>query len=252
MDLKKENEILKKKLENAQNWMKREILSNLKMINFSKINNKTSLNKKNFFSENIEEIVYNQVINFFGEEIFLNIDKEILENILSAEILYFTFRENKNLDWLWIITSYHKIFDLIVEEEITKPFRKFFNSKKITLELKNDLIEKKLYSVIFEGHILWFWKLFWLLKNISENEKLFPYTKIFKEFLEKYSYVWNILLEKDFLEIYEKLILSEVFWSKRHIWKVDFEDVLEVRKYFLWNLKEKNSFFYKLLLVYDF
>lgn len=252
MDLKKENEILKKKLENAQNWIKREVLSDMKMINFSKINIETSLNKKNFFSENIEEIVENNLLSFFGEEIFLSVSPEIFENIVSSEILFFTIRENKNLDWLGIITSYHKSFDLIVEEEITKPFRKFFNSKKLNLELKNDLLEKKLYSVIFEWHILGFGKFFWLLKNISENEKLLPYAKIFKEFLEKYSYLSEVLLEKNFLEIYEKLVLLETFWSKRHIWKVDFEDVLETRKYFLWDLKEKNCFFYKLLGIYEF
>lgn len=251
MNLKQENEILRKKLEIAQNWMKREVLKDIKNINSSKINFSTKLDKNNFFSENIEEIVYNQTINFFGEEIFLYVSKDILENIISAEILFFTFRENKNLDWLGIITSYHKSFDSLVEENITKNFRKYFNSRKLNLKLENDLIEKKLHSIIFDWHILWFWRLFSLLKNISENKNLLPYSKIFKDFLEKYSYIWGILLEKEFLEIYEKLVNLETFGSKRHIWKVSFEDVLETRKYFLWDLKEKNSFFYKLLRIFE-
>lgn len=252
MNLKEENDILRKKLEIAQKWMKREVLENIKKINFSKIEWKTKLEKNIFFSENIEEISYNQIINFFGEDVFLSISKEILENILSSEILFFTLQNNKNLDWLGIITSYHKSFDLVVEEAITKPFRKFFNSKKLKFDLKNDIVEKKLYSVIFEGHILWFGRLFWLLKNIFEQKDLLPYAEVFKEFLEKFSYIWDILLEKEFFEIYEKLVLSEIFWAKRHIWKVDFEDVLLARKYFLWNLNEKNSFFYKLLKIYEF
>lgn len=251
MDLKQENEILKKKLEVAQNWMKREVLKDLKNINYWKINQKTSFDKNNFFSENIEEMIYNKVVNFFGEEIFLNISKDILENIISAEILFFTFVNNKNIDWLGIITSYQKSFDYLVEENITKNFRKYFNSKRQNFKLENDLIEKKLYSVIFEWHILWFWKLFSLLKNISENEILLSYAQSFKDFLEKYFYIWEILLEKEFLEIYEKLISLETFWSKRHIWKVDFEDVLQTRKYFLWDLNEKNSFFYKLLKIFE-
>lgn len=250
-NLKKENIILKKKLEIAQKWMKREVLSDLKNIKTSKLNLEIKSQKQDFFSENIPQIAYNQVVNFFWEEIFLYISKDILENIVSSEILFFTFFENKNIDWLGIITSYHKSFDLIIEENITKPFRKFFNNKKINLELKNDLLEKNIYSVIFKGHILWFWKFYFLLKNISENNDLLPYASVFKEFLEKYFYIKKIVLEKEFLEIYEKLLALETFWKKRHIWKVDFDDVIQTRKYFLWDLVDKNSFLFKLLKIYE-
>jgi|GEM_PF-2588767 hypothetical protein len=48
-----------------------------------------------------------------------------------------------------MLISYQKIFDLLVEEQITKPFRKYFNSKNLTFSLENDLIEKNLYNVLF-------------------------------------------------------------------------------------------------------
>lgn len=251
-DLQKENEILRKKLELAQNWMKREILSDLKKISQNREFSKTKFEKNIFLNENIEEIVFSKILDFIGEERILYIRKDVIENIVSAENLFFTLLNNKNIDGLWVITSYQKAFDILIENEITKLFRKYFNSLNFKPKLENDLLEKNLYSVIFEGHILWFWKLFFLLDKISKNEKLGNYWKIFLEFLEKYSYIKNILLEKEFLEIYEILADSEFFWRKRHLEKITFKDILETRKYFLWDLKEKKCFFYKLLWIYDF
>ncbi|PZM86610.1 hypothetical protein DLH72_00475 [Candidatus Gracilibacteria bacterium] len=251
-NLESENKILKKKLSIAQAWMKREILSNLNGINVSKVNFETSKSKKSFFSENVEEIVYNQVYNFFGEELFMYFSKDILENIISGEILFFALNQNKAVDGLGIIISYNKSFDLFVEENITKLFRKYFNSKKYKFNLENDLIEKKLHSVVYKGHILGFGNLFGILKKISENKDFSPYLSSFKDFLEKYFYIGNILLEKDFLEIYKKLVDLETFGSKRHIGKVDFEDVFKTRKYFLGDFKDKNCFLYKLLKILEF
>ena len=203
-NLEIENQVLKQKLKVAQKWIKREILANIKSINISKTNSETKTKKDSFFSENIEEIIYHKTMDFLWEEIFMYASKDVLEYVISSEILFFTLRNNKNLDWLWIITSYQKSFDLLVEEHITKPFTK-----------------------------LWF------------------YSEIFKEFLEKYSYIKKIILEPEFLEIYEKIVDLETFWAKRHIWKVDFEDVVATRKYFLWDLENKNCLFYKLFQIYD-
>ena len=178
-NLEIENQVLKQKLKVAQKWIKREILANIKSINISKTNSETKTKKDSFFSENIEEIIYHKTMDFLWEEIFMYASKDVLEYVISSEILFFTLRNNKNLDWLWIITSYQKSFDLLVEEHITKPFRKYFHSKKI-----------------------------------------FP-------------------------------VDLETFWAKRHIWKVDFEDVVATRKYFLWDLENKNCLFYKLFQIYD-
>ena len=235
-NLEKENEILKKKLEIAQNWIKREILTDFKNIKISKIGLDIENQKNNFFDENIEEIVYSEISWFFDEEIFLHISKDILENILSGEILYYYLNKNKNLDWVGIIISYQKSFDKLIEEQISKPFRKYFNSLKIKPNLENDLIEKNIHSVVFSGYSFSFGKFYNLLKNIKENKDLWNYSQIFSDFLEKYKYLKNILLDESFLNFYEELIDLETFTEKRHIWKVNFSEVLETRKIFLWNL----------------
>lgn len=250
-NLEIENQVLKQKLKVAQKWIKREILANIKSINISKTNSETKTKKDNFFSENIEEIIYHKTMDFLWEEIFMYASKDVLEYVISSEILFFTLRNNKNLDWLWIITSYQKSFDLLVEEHITKPFRKYFHSKKIFPDLENDALEKSLYLTISKGHILGFWRFFSLLKNISKDAKLWFYSEIFKEFLEKYSYIKNILLDDEFIDLYGKIVDLEVFWAKRHIWKVSFDDIFLMRKYFFWDFVDKNCFFYKLSFIYE-
>lgn len=251
MNLKLENEILRKKLEIAEKWIKREVLSRKNDIKISKINFFTGKNIKNFFEDNVEEIVSNNISNFIPEEIFIFLDKEILENLASAELSFFNLLENKNIDWLWVVSQYQKVFDLIIEEQVAKVFRKFFISKKINFSLKNDLDEKFLNSVIFEWYILWFWKLFSLLKKIKDEENLWFLASEFKEFLEKNENIWKILLEEEFLEIYEKIINLETFWSKRHIWKINFEEVKQTRELFLWDLKNENCLFFKLIWFYS-
>jgi hypothetical protein len=49
------------------------------------------------------------------------------------------------------------------------------------------------------------------LKNISEDKVKFPYSKTFLEFLEKYSYIKNILLDDEFIDLYGKIVDLEVF-----------------------------------------
>ena len=251
LDLILENRKLKKQLEIAEKWIKREVLSNIKNINIERISWESIDQKENFFSENIEELVYNQVSDFFWEERFIYFSKDILENIVSSELLFSFLRKNKQVDWLAMLISYQKIFDLLVEEQITKPFRKYFNSKNLTFSLENDLIEKILYNVLFNWHILWFSRFFALLKNISEDKVKFPYSKTFLEFLEKYSYIKNILLDDEFIDLYGKIVDLEVFWAKRHIWKVSFDDIFLTRKYFFWDFVDKNCFFYKLSFIYE-
>lgn len=249
-NLELENKILRKQLEQAKNWMKKEVLKDIKKISFSKINSETIKEKNIFLDESLENISYNKIVKFVWEENFIYFSKDILENIISAEVLFLIIQNKKNVDWLWIITSYQKVFDLIIEQEVAKPFRKYFNSLKIKPKLENNLSEKFLHSVIFDWYILGFWKFFFLLKNISTNQNFWEYQTCFKDFLEKYSYIKKVLLNENFLQNYEKLVKSEVFWSKRHIWKIDFEELLEARKIFLWNLEDKNSIFFQLSSLY--
>ena len=89
LDLILENRKLKKQLEIAEKWIKREVLSNIKNINIERISWESIGQKENFFSENIEELVYNQVSDFF-------IFQKIFLKILFPQSFYFLFWEKIN------------------------------------------------------------------------------------------------------------------------------------------------------------
>ena len=96
--LQEENKKLKKKLEIAQKWMKREITEKIKKISKEKISSSTIKEKTCFFNNNIEDIITDKIQDFFGEIMLLNIPSSIIKNIISAEINYYNFRHNPNFD----------------------------------------------------------------------------------------------------------------------------------------------------------
>jgi len=96
--LQEENKQLKKKLEIAKTWMKKEITEDIKKISLAKINNSTLKEKTCFLNDNIEEIVSKKIQDFFGELMLVNIPAKIIKNIISAEINYYNFRNNPSFD----------------------------------------------------------------------------------------------------------------------------------------------------------
>lgn len=248
--LQKENELLKKKLLVAEFWMQREVSNYIDKISKEKLSTFSAKQKQTFFSENINEIVENSIYNFFGELMILSTPQEVIENIISGEILFYNININKQVDWLWIVSSYHKSVDLIIEEQITKPFRKYFNDKKIIIKLENNPLEKSLNSILIKWYIFSLWRLFSLLKSIKNNDELWQIWKIFSDFLDSNIDIKNILLDDDFLSLFSELMESWVLSDKRHKWKIDFSDVKKTRKIMIWNFEEKNCFLYKLLKIW--
>jgi predicted nuclease with TOPRIM domain len=96
--LQEENEQLKRKLEVAQTWMKREITEEINKISKAKISNSTLKEKTCFINDNIEDIITDKIQDFFGEIMLLNIPASIIRNIISAEINYYNFRHNPSFD----------------------------------------------------------------------------------------------------------------------------------------------------------
>jgi hypothetical protein len=102
-------------------------------------------------------------------------------------------------------------------------------------------------------------RLYHLLKTISEyfnweekKYKLNHYTYLFYKFLKKHYYIKSILLEdKKFLEIFEKIINSEVLWNKRHSWQISFVETREARKLLIWDFKDKECLIYKLIQIWE-
>lgn len=257
--LQKENTLLKKKLEIAQVWMKREISGQIKTIATHKIGEMTTQDKSCFLHENIDEIVTKKIQSFFWEIVLVNIPYKIIENIISAEINYYNFRYNPQSDWFAVISSYHKALDIIIEEYITYWFRKFYITNKEPVSPENDSLEKALYSVIHKKYNLSAGRLFHIIQKIKSSpslssrrgivqKKLPHYLFVFNKYIQKFSFLSDILIkDEQFFELYEKIMETEVLWSKRHSWRIDFVDTREARKILIWEFKNKNCLIYKLV-----
>ena len=249
--LKDKNENLELKLKIAKLWMIRQIKESVKKISKSKISRLTWDSKKNFTRDNLEDIITNKIRNYFWDYILMNINSSIIDNLVSAEIAYYQLKQNPNFDGFSVISSYHKAIDGIIEQIITKWYRKFALKQKHLSLRKNDLIEKSLNSVVHKKYILSIWRLYWILIAIKENKELYDFWKVFKQFLDKYIDLKKIFLDDEFLKIFREIMNSEILWKKRHSWIISFVETRKARKLIVWNLKDKNSFIFKLLKYFD-
>lgn len=239
--------LLEAKLKVCENWMAREVKESVKKISKRKVNKMTCNTRESFMQENIENIITKKIQDFFWEFILMNTPSSVIENIISGEINYYNLRKNTNFDGFSVISSYHKAIDTIIESFITKWFRKFSKKNKQTQLRKNDPLEKTLNSVVNKWFILSTWRLLHLIKNISEWKELYDYGKIFKLYLEKYKFLWDVLLNKSFIKKYEELISTETLWKKRHLGKINFLDTRKARELIIWEFKNKESIIFMLL-----
>lgn len=245
LELKKRNQELSRMLLSAKNWMEKQIKEEIKKISNKNIKD---LETKNSFTEwNQEEIISKKIYDFFWDIIIMNIPKQTIQHIISAEINYYNLEKNKEIDWFPVISSYNKTIDILIENFITKEFRKFAKKKWQNILRKNDLVEKFLNSVVIKWYTLSIWRLYHLIEKIKKNWELFEYWSCFKEFLEKYNYLKEVLLNDIFYKNLWIVIKSEVFWEKRHKWFISFEETQKTRKILIWDFKDKNCIIYKLI-----
>lgn len=239
--LQLENQDLKRKLARAQAWMKQEVRNQVQLI------------WKNHFQENDEnkeltqEEISEEITQFIWEVLMLNVPRDFMENVISAEILFHSLEQNNNFDGLGIISSYHKSLDVLFENFITKWFRKFAQKQWQTHLRKNDVMEKTLNSVVNQNYILWAGRLFHILKMIRNNDNLEDYGTCFKKYLEKYDFLGNILLSDEFFNTFSSLVNSDILGKKRHVGKINFSETQKARKLLIWNFEDKNCLIYKLI-----
>lgn len=245
--IEKENILLKKKLEVARLWMEKEVKNQIKIISKNKISNSVWEEKNTFFSENIDEIVKGSVAWFFWELILLNTPDFVVENMVSAELQFYHLRQNKSLDGLWVITSYQKSLDYIIENYITKWFRKFANKSWQNYLRKNDPLEKTLNMVVNKGYILWVSRLYHLLSLLKFDKEYYDYVSCFRDYLDKNTYIKEVLLSDDFFYLLWDLVKLEVFWRKRHIGKITYDETKKSREILVWWLKNHKSIIFMLI-----
>ncbi len=245
--LKKEIQILQSKMARVKIWMEKEVKAQTHKIAKNKASKLTSSVKEDFLAENFEEVIASRINDYFGDLLLLNAPKGTIEGITSAEINFFNMMKNPTIDGFAVISAYHKVLDLFIESFITNNFRKFAKKKWQTILRVNDPLEKSLNLIVNSKYIMSVGRLYGILKMIKEEQKLYDYGKCFKEYLEKYSQLQEILLNDEFFEKFTKLNKSEVLSSKRHSGTISKKDTTEARKILIWDFRDKNSMIYKIL-----
>ena len=245
--LKKQIERLNKKLDIVKIWMEKEVKSQAHKIAKLKTSKLTQSVKEDFISENFEEVISSRINEYFWDLLLLNAPKWTIESITSAEINFYNMLKNPTIDGFSVISAYHKVLDLFIESFITNNFRKFAKKKGCIVLRVNDPLEKSLNLIVNSKYIMSVWRLFWLLKMIKEEQKMYDYWKCFKEYLDKYIELKEVLLSDDFFEKFNKINKSEVLSSKRHSWTISKKDTVEARTLLIWNFNDKTSIIYKIL-----
>ena len=227
--------------------MQKEVQAQLLKIAKRKTATMTESSKDNFLKEHQEQIITKRIQDYFWEFLLLNAPTKTLEYLMISEINFYNLQKNSNLDGFNVIASYHKIFDSLIEQVITNNYRKFCLKNGQNLIRVNDPLEKALHLVVNKKYILWVWRLYGLVKSIKNDEKLYDYGRFFKLYLEKNPEIWEMLLDEDFYNLLTKIMNSEVFWAKRHSWKISFKDTIDTRKMMVGDYEDRNSIFYMFL-----
>lgn len=254
MTLEQENEQLKQELKKLQNrlavvqaWMEKEVKAQTHKIAKQKTKKLTSNIKEDFFKENIEEMIASRINNYFWDLLLLNAPNGTIQAITTAEVNHYNMMKNPNIDGFSVISAYHKVLDLFIESFITNNFRKFAKKKWCTILRVNDPLEKSLNLIVNSKYIMSVGRLYGLLKMIKEDQKLYDYGRCFRDYLEKYSELQNVLLDDAFFEVFTRLNKSEVLASKRHSGTISKKETIEARKWLIGDFQDQNSLIYMIL-----
>lgn len=238
---------LQKKLDMCSKWMRKEVEWEIHKIAKRKVSKMTENLKEDFLSENQEQIITQRIQNYFGDILLLNAPNNTLEYLVNSEINFFNFQKNPNNDGFSVISSYHKILDAFIEHFITINYRKFALKKNCTILRVNDPLEKALHLVVNKKYILSLGRLYWLLKAIKNDEKLYTYWETFAEYLDKYRELKDVLLTQEFMDLFREVVDSEVFGAKRHSGKISLDETVRTRQIMTWEFADKKSILYILL-----
>lgn len=238
-----ENKELKRQLNIARSWMRKQIKEELRCIKVEKETNEKI--------DDIEILICSHIDAFFSQIHLVNIPDQVLENILTSEMNYQYMLKWQRVDNLALIIWYNKALDLLIEELITKWFRKFVNTSWTPEVREDDSLDSFLNLVVNKWYSLNIWRLYHILKNIVKWKEMFWLSKEFLDYLHKYNYIKDILLNDKFIKKLEKLVDSDVLWEKRHFGKIKNNEALKIRKIVIWDFEDKNCIIYQLFKIQD-
>ncbi len=240
MNLEEQNIELKKQLEAAKKWMKREVFASQKSIAL----HQSQEEKNNFYHQNLEEMIEEKIYSFFPSDLLLHFPTNGIENIISSELIYYHIVQGWHVDGIGVIIGYQKLLDAMVEHYITKGFRKYVLKNKHSHSPENIPLEKSLHSIVERKYTFSLGRLYDALKKVKKREPLSRYLKLFDSYLRTKPFLEKSLLESDFLLQLETLIHLHAITDKRHFGSLSINDTTRARKACVWNFQDTNCLLY--------
>lgn len=245
-DIQQENKELKRKLQIAESWMKKEVQNQIITLQKNGIYEVSNDSYAELISSEMESIITQRIQWFFSNTSLYNIPESFINSLIKSEISFYIFQKWIQIDALAITIWYQKCLESIIEMTITDPFR-LWAKNNISPTKSQTLIEDTLKKVIEKNYILGIGKIYQLLEHIKRKEKnIWTYEKWFSCYLENDASLKNTLMSNSFLLQLERVVESEVFWSKRHTGEISESEVHEIRSLCVWNLSNTDCLIHKL------
>lgn len=242
MNLKQENTRLKSLLYHAKKWMQREVQSSQKEIMLQ--DSQEDIHR--FFSKNLESMIEDTIYRFFPSDIIMYFPETAIDNILSAELIYYHIIHGARVDGTGAIIGYQKVLDGMIELYITKWFRKYIKKHKAESSPANIPLEKSFHSIINKKYTLSAGRLYEVLSHIKKWELSSHYISQFASYLESRPYLQKALQADSFFIQLETLIHMHALWEKRHTGSIWESDMKKARSIFIWDFKNTNCLLYSL------
>lgn len=237
MTLEEENIILKKKLLEAQKWMRYEVEKNKSDI----------AHIEDFLGENIsfdEWDAREKIQAYFPPEVFLYLSEEEISCLISSELTYTSILQSEHIDGMNVVLWYHKVLDSFVEKYITLGFRKYVWDRNPPDS--HDPLESFFEQVHEKNYSLSFGRLYQILERILEKRELSGYQKLFFEYIQKHPSLKKSLLESDFFVQSQQLVDGEYIGEKRHSGFLEREETTFARNLYIGKLLDQSSLLWTL------
>ena len=229
------------KLQHAQEWMRREILA-----------------QKNHiwdYARNEDDIL--QALQaYFSQEAFLSLSESCIRELISSEILFDTLSLHPSIDGSWVILGYQKVFDTLIENFVTKWYRKYIRKLWKLQKPINTPLEKSLYQVVEKWFIFSAGRLYEIQENIKKERNCYEeknigfYEVSMKAYISENTEIKKCLIQSDFFVHLEVLMKKKILWEKRHSWILSYDDTLLARKLYIWDLRDTNSLLWILASIW--
>lgn len=249
-DLIRENTELQARLDLAEKWMRREVVTSIDRIQKEQSKKTTRKSLQNMFESEWIDILTKHILDQFDDSLE-NAPKYTIERLIDAEIYWQTLQRYPQMDALPIVLAYQKILDAWIEEKLIAGFRhrEWSKTERGDPGIKNkdffimsgllrssqwrelEALERDLENILTKNYTLSIGRLYQLLSFVRDGVDLSPMTEsLISYWKSEIPNIFSTLISDECFVPFSDLIALEVFSRKRHEGKVNYSDAEKIRE----------------------